>query len=145
MTQRWRNWAFQAAALDLALNQAGRPLHEIVGREPAPVRFVNSLGLGDPPTFDPIRRRLDRHPGLRFKLDVTPAWTVELIHEVAATGAVEIIDFKGRYGLEMGAPPALLAMYERVDRHVPERAARGRARPAGGRGAARAGDGSHLL
>jgi L-alanine-DL-glutamate epimerase-like enolase superfamily enzyme len=120
MAQRWRNWAFQAAALDLALNQAGRPLHEIVGREPAPVRFVNSLGLGDPPTFDPIRRRLERHPGLRFKLDVTPAWTPELMEEVAATGAVEIVDFKGRYGLEMGDPAALMAMYERVVATFPE-------------------------
>ena len=99
----------------------------------APVRFVNSLGLGDPPTFDPIRRRLERHPGLRFKLDATPAWTPELIDELAATGAVEIIDFKGHYGLEIGELPALLAMYERVDRGVPGRAARGRARPARGR------------
>jgi L-alanine-DL-glutamate epimerase-like enolase superfamily enzyme len=111
---RWRNWAFEAAALDLALNQAGRALHELLGREPAPVRFVNSLGLGDPPGFAPIRRRLEHHPGLRFKLDAVSAWTGELIEEVAATGAVEIVDFKGHYGLETGEPPALLAMYERV-------------------------------
>ena len=71
IARRWRNWAFESAALDLALNQAGRPLHEVLGRGPRPLRFVNSLGLGDPPTFDPIRRRLERHPGLRFKLDVT--------------------------------------------------------------------------
>jgi L-alanine-DL-glutamate epimerase-like enolase superfamily enzyme len=112
--RRWRNWAFESAALDLALNQAGRALHEVVGREPRPLRFVNSLGLGDPPTFEPIRRRLERHPDLRFKVDVTPAWTIELIDEVAATGAVEIIDFKGHYELEMGELPALVAMYERV-------------------------------
>jgi hypothetical protein len=120
MSQRWRTWAFQAAALDLALNQAGRPLHEIVGREPASVRFVNSLGLGDPPTFDPIRVRLEQHPGLRFKLDVTPAWTPELMEQVAATGAVEIVDFKGQYGLEMGEPAALLAMYERAVATFPD-------------------------
>jgi hypothetical protein len=114
MERRWRNWAFQAAALDLALNQAGHALHEVLGREPAPVRFVNSLGLGDPPTFDPIGRRLEAHPGLRFKLDVTPAWTPELIERVAATGAVEIVDFKGQYGLEIGERAALVTMYERV-------------------------------
>ncbi len=96
------------------MNQAGRPLHEVVGRAPGPVRFVNSLGRGEPPTFEPIRRRLERHPGLRFKLDATPDWTPELIEEVAATGAVEIIDFKGQYGLETGERPALVAMYERV-------------------------------
>jgi L-alanine-DL-glutamate epimerase-like enolase superfamily enzyme len=112
--RRWRNWAFEAAALDLALNQAGRALHEVVGRDPRPVRFVNSLGLGDPPTFDPIRERLERYPDLRFKVDATPAWTPELIGEVAATGAVEIVDFKGQYGLEIGELPALRAMYERV-------------------------------
>jgi hypothetical protein len=118
--RRWRNWAFESAALDLALSQAGSALHELLGREPRPLRFVNSLGLGEPPTFDPIRRRLDRHPGLRFKLDVTPQWTPELIGEVAATGAVEIIDFKGHYGLEVGELPALVTMYERVIEAFPD-------------------------
>jgi hypothetical protein len=120
LARRWRHWAFESAALDLALSQAGRPLYEVVGREPRPVRFVNSLGLGDPPTFDPIRRRLERHPNLRFKLDVTPAWTPELIGEVAATGTVEIIDFKGQYGLDTPELPALLRMYERVVEAFPE-------------------------
>jgi hypothetical protein len=120
MARRWRNWAFESAALDLALSQAGRPLHEVIGREPRPLRFVNSLGLGDPPTFDPIRRRLERHPGLRFKLDVTPAWTRALMDEVAATGAVEIVDFKGQYGLETGELPALVAMYERAIAAFPD-------------------------
>jgi L-alanine-DL-glutamate epimerase-like enolase superfamily enzyme len=117
---RWRRWAFESAALDLALNQAGLPLHEAVGREPRPLRFVNSLGLGDPPTFEPIRRRLEVHPDLRFKLDVTPAWTQELMDEVAATGAVEIVDFKGQYGLEIGELPELLAMYERAIAAFPD-------------------------
>ena len=114
MARRWRNWAFEAAALDLALNQAGLALHEALGREPAELRFVNSLGLGDQPSFEPLRVRLEDHPGLRFKLDAAPAWTPALIEEVAATGAVEIIDFKGRYGMETGELPALVTMYERV-------------------------------
>src|SRR6478752_2974132 len=38
----YRNWAFESAALDLALRQAGAPLHEVLRREPRPVRFVNS-------------------------------------------------------------------------------------------------------
>jgi hypothetical protein len=114
VARRWRNWAFESAALDLALNQAGRGLHDVIDREPRAVRFVNSLSLGEPPAFDPIRRRVERHPDLRFKLDATPEWSPELIDEVAATGAVEIVDFKGHYGLEMGELPALLAMYEHV-------------------------------
>jgi hypothetical protein len=120
LARRWRNWAFESAALDLALNQAGRSLHDVVGHEPAPLRFVNSLGLGDPPTFDPIRRRLEVHPTVRFKLDAVSAWTPELIDEVAATGAVEIIDFKGQYGLEYGELADLLAMYERVIAAFPD-------------------------
>jgi hypothetical protein len=120
VAKRWRNWAFESAALDLALNQAGRPLHEVVGREPRPVRFVNSLGLGEPPTFDPIRRRLEDHPGLRFKLDVTADWTQELMEEVAATGAVEILDFKGHYGMEIGDEAKLLAMAERAIATFPD-------------------------
>jgi hypothetical protein len=112
--KRWRNWAFESAALDLALAQAGLPLHEAVGRAPAPLRFVNSLGLGEPPTFDPIARRLDVHPELRFKLDVTPEWSPELMARVADTGAVEIVDFKGHYPRDLGEMAALLAMYERA-------------------------------
>ncbi len=30
----YRRWAFESAALDLALRQAGKSLHEVVGREP---------------------------------------------------------------------------------------------------------------
>jgi hypothetical protein len=116
--RRWRNWAFESAGLDLALNQAGLPLHAVVGREPQPLRFVNSLGLGDPPTFDPIARRLQRHPELRFKLDVTAAWTAELMREVAGTGAVEIVDFKGQYGLDV--PDGLVAMYEAAVEAFPD-------------------------
>ena len=63
---RLRRWAFESAALDLALRQAGRPLHEVLGLEPQPVRFVNSLGLGKEPSIEPVRRR----PGhLRVELE----------------------------------------------------------------------------
>jgi hypothetical protein len=117
---RWRNWAFESAALDLALAQAGTSLPEAIGRAPSPVRFVNSLGLGEPPTFDPIARRLEAHPDLRFKLDVTWQWSSALMDEVAATGAVEIVDFKGHYGLEMGELPLVLDMYERAIAAFPE-------------------------
>jgi L-alanine-DL-glutamate epimerase-like enolase superfamily enzyme len=116
----WRNWAFESAALDLALRQAGAPLHEVLGREPRPVRFVNSLGLGDPPTFEPIARRLEHHPALRFKVDAVPAWSADLVEQVAATGAVEIVDFKGRYGMEVEDEDALVAMYQRVVAAFPD-------------------------
>ena len=46
--RRYRRWAYESAALDLALNQAGLPLHEALGREPRPMTFVVSLRLGEP-------------------------------------------------------------------------------------------------
>jgi L-alanine-DL-glutamate epimerase-like enolase superfamily enzyme len=114
MARRWRSWAFESAALDLALRQAGLGLPEALDRTPAPVRFVNSLGLGDPPEVATIERRLERYPALRFKLDAQASWSPELIDGVTATGAVDIIDFKGRYGLPVDDETALVAMYDGV-------------------------------
>jgi L-alanine-DL-glutamate epimerase-like enolase superfamily enzyme len=111
---RFRRWAFESAALDLALRQAGRPLHDVLGLEPQPVRFVNSLGLGDAPSIEPVRRRIARSPGVRFKLDAVAAWPAALVDAVAATGAVDTIDFKGQYGFEIEDPEALGALYDRV-------------------------------
>jgi L-alanine-DL-glutamate epimerase-like enolase superfamily enzyme len=98
----FRRWAFESAALDLALRQAGRPLHEALGREPRPVTFVVSMRLTPPgsderSTIEPLRRRLDAYPGARFKLDPTNDWDDELIAEIAATGAVDSLDLKGQY------------------------------------------------
>src|SRR3954470_5565454 len=112
MARRWRNWGYEAAALDLALRQSGRPLHEVVGREPRPVTFVNSLGLGDPPAVDTVLRRLERYPGLRFKLDASVTWTPEIGEALAGTDAVHTIDFKGQYGMEVEDAAALARMYE---------------------------------
>jgi L-alanine-DL-glutamate epimerase-like enolase superfamily enzyme len=112
--RRYRNWGYEAAALDLALRQAGQPLHDALGMEPRPVRFVNSLRLPDPPSTGTIHRRLARYPGLHLKLDAVPCWTPELMDELAATGAVESIDFKGQYGLEVEDRDALLVLYDRI-------------------------------
>ncbi len=112
MARRWRNWAYESAALDLALAQAGRPLHEVLGRELRPITFVNSLGLGDPPSADVILRRLERYPDLRFKLDAAATWTPEIVEALVGTGAVDIIDFKGQYGLEVEDAHVLAAVYE---------------------------------
>jgi hypothetical protein len=111
---RMRNWAFESAALDLALRQSGRSLHDVLGLVPQPVRFVNSLGLGEEPSIEPVRRRLDRSPGVRFKLDAEASWAPALVDEVAATGAVDTIDFKGQYGFEVKDPAALGALYDNV-------------------------------
>ena len=106
VSRLYRRWTFHSAALDLALRQAAQSLHEALGREPQPVTFVVSLRLGEPPTLDPITRRLSNYPTLRFKLDPTSSWTPELIAALVDTGAVDSVDFKSLYrGTIVDQPP----------------------------------------
>ena len=115
----YRRWAFESAALDLALRQAGRPLTAVLGREARPLTFVVSLRLGEPASMEPLRRRLDAYPGLRFKLDPTSSWDDELLAELVATGAVDSVDFKGHYsGTAVDQAPDR-DLYERVTRALP--------------------------
>ena len=110
----YRIWAFHSAALDLALRQTGRPLHEVLERPMRPMNFVVSLRLGEPPTMEPVRKRLALDPALRFKLDAVSDWTPELIGELVETGAIDSIDFKALYKgtiVDQGADPVL---YQRV-------------------------------
>jgi L-alanine-DL-glutamate epimerase-like enolase superfamily enzyme len=113
-SRAWRNWAFESAALDLALRQAGKTLPEALGRTVSPLRFVNSLGLGDPPSASVIARRVELNPSVGFKLDAAPGWTQEIVDGLVALDRVRTVDFKGRYGLPVEDEAALLAMYEVV-------------------------------
>jgi L-alanine-DL-glutamate epimerase-like enolase superfamily enzyme len=97
VSRLYRRWTFHSAALDLALRQAGQPLHQVLERQPQPLTFVVSLRLGEPPTMTPLSSRLARYPTLRFKIDATSSWTPELIAELAGTGAVDSVDFKALY------------------------------------------------
>jgi L-alanine-DL-glutamate epimerase-like enolase superfamily enzyme len=111
---RYRTWAYESAALDLALRQAGTTLHGVLARAPQPVRFVVSLRLGEPPTLAPIEQRLALYPGLRFKLDPTSSWDDALIARLVATDSVDSVDFKGLYsGTVVDQPPDPL-LYQRV-------------------------------
>jgi hypothetical protein len=98
----YRRWAFESAALDLALRQAGTNLAEALGREPQPLNFVNSMRLApmEPEarsSIDPLLARLANYPTLRFKLDPTNDWDDELIAALVETGAVDSLDLKGFY------------------------------------------------
>jgi L-alanine-DL-glutamate epimerase-like enolase superfamily enzyme len=118
--RNYRRWAFESAALDLALRQSQRSLAETLGLEPRPVRFVVSLRLGEPATAEPVLRRLELYPWLQFKLDPTSSWTDELVAELAATGAVESVDLKGRYTGTVIDQPADADLYRRVAEGFPE-------------------------
>jgi L-alanine-DL-glutamate epimerase-like enolase superfamily enzyme len=110
----YRNWAFDSAALDLALRQASTTLHAALGRQCGPLRFVASLRLGEPPSVQPLLRRLQIAPGLQFKLDPTPSWDDALIARLVELNAVESVDLKGQYEGTIVDNPADPELYRRV-------------------------------
>jgi hypothetical protein len=113
-SEHYRRWALESAGLDLALRQNDLSLGEAVDREYAPVRFVVSTRLGDPPRADRVRDLLDAYPGTEFKLDPTSDWDDGLVADLAETDAVRIVDMKGHYsGTEVDQEPDP-ALYERV-------------------------------
>jgi L-alanine-DL-glutamate epimerase-like enolase superfamily enzyme len=116
----YRRWAFESAALDLALRQAGTSLHEALGREPRPVRFGVSLRLGSPPSAGPVDDRLAAYGDVRFKLDYDPVWDEQLIGALAATGAVDVIDFKGAYKGTIVDVDTVPEIYRRCAEAFPE-------------------------
>jgi L-alanine-DL-glutamate epimerase-like enolase superfamily enzyme len=108
----YRRWAFESAALDLALRQAGRSLADALGRPARPVRFVSSNR-----NFEPW---LELYPDLRFKLDPTPEWTDDVVARLAARGNVEVVDLKGAYrGTPVDNPPHP-ELYRRVAEAFPQ-------------------------
>jgi len=116
----YRRWGFESAALDLALRQAGRSLGAVLGRDARPVSFVVSGGLGDPPSTAQFHEWLALYPGLRFKLDANSSWSDELVAELAESGAIDSIDFKGQYrGTVVDTPPDP-DLYRRVAEGLPE-------------------------
>jgi len=119
----WRNyrrWAFESAALDLALRQAGRSLAGALGKEPQPVRFVVSMRLGPKDGRVRVQRLLADYPGTRFKLDPTSDWTGALVAELAALGAVDTLDLKGAYKGTVVDQPADPGLYRLVAEGFPE-------------------------
>ncbi len=118
--RNYRRWAFESAALDLALKQAETNLAKQLNRAYEPVRFVVSTRLGEPPSAERIDAWLSRDSNLEFKLDPTPEWTEALAERLAATEAVRILDLKGLYEgttVDQDADPAL---YESVLETFPD-------------------------
>ena len=86
----YRRWAFESAAVDLALRQAGRSLADVVGRAYRPVRFVVS-------TRARIEPWLELYPALEFKLDAEADWDRPLMERLAALDRVRVVDLKAYY------------------------------------------------
>jgi L-alanine-DL-glutamate epimerase-like enolase superfamily enzyme len=120
VSRLYRRSAYETAALDLALRQQGRSLADALGRTPRPVTYVVSLRLGEPPSLEPVLRRLERYPTMRFKLDPTSSWTDELVAELVGTGAIDSLDFKGRYTGTIVDQPPDPELYARVVAGFPD-------------------------
>ena len=117
----YRRWAFESAALDLALRQAGTSLAERLEMPLAPVTFVVSTRLDGADGAGRVVRMLGNQPSLRFKLDPTDDWPPELITQLAALGVVDVIDMKGQYGDDVPmAIPRAPETYRRVIGSFPQ-------------------------
>jgi hypothetical protein len=115
----YRRWGFEAAALDLALRQAGETLGDRLARDYDPVRFAVSSRLPEGDTSR-VKTLLERYPDAELKLDPTSDWPPATFDTLADTGAVRILDLKGAYEgteVDQGADPAL---YERVFEAFPD-------------------------
>jgi L-alanine-DL-glutamate epimerase-like enolase superfamily enzyme len=109
----YRRWAFESAALDLALRLAGQSLGDALGREHRPVRFAAS------PRTTSLAEWLRLYPTLRFKQDATAEWTDGVVAELAARGNVDVVDLKGQYhGTPVDNPPDA-ELYRRVAEGFP--------------------------
>jgi hypothetical protein len=108
----YRRWAWESAALDLALRQAGTTLADAVGRTRAPVRYVVSTRVVNVP------RVLELYPSMHFKLDPGPDWDDATIDRLSELGVVETADFKGVYRGDFGQPPNP-ALYTRIAEAFP--------------------------
>lgn len=102
----YRVWAFESAALDLALRQNGLDFAGALGITPQPVRFILSLRLGEPPEISRVEDWLAVAPWLEFKLDAENSWPDELFAQLGKTGLVRQVDLKGLYsGTVVDNPP----------------------------------------
>lgn len=109
----YRRWAFESAALDLALRSGNASLGEALGRDYRPVRFVVSTRL------DPLQW-LTVAPELELKLDPTSDWSREFMDELAATGRVRVLDLKAHYVGTIVAQDVDLDLYRNVVELFPD-------------------------
>ncbi|HZD87360.1 MAG TPA: hypothetical protein VE088_05090 [Gaiellaceae bacterium] len=108
-----RRWAFESAAFDLALRQAGIGLGEAVGREEQPIRFVAS-------TRADVEPWLALAPALEFKLDAERDWDRALLRRLRELDRVRVVDLKAYYrGTSVDLAPDA-ELYRAVAEELPD-------------------------
>jgi hypothetical protein len=113
LAEGYRRWAFEGAALDLALRQHELGLGEALGREERPVRFIVSTRAAP-------ERWLAVAPELEFKLDAETDWGRELLRRLRALDRVRVVDLKAYYrgtSVDLAPDPEL---YRAVAEELPD-------------------------
>jgi hypothetical protein len=113
LAEGYRRWAFESAALDLALRQNQLGLGEALGREERPVRFVVS-------TRSAPERWLEFAPELEFKLDAETDWDRALLRSLRQLDRVRVVDLKAYYrgtSVDLAPEPEL---YRAVVEELPD-------------------------
>jgi hypothetical protein len=118
--RQYRRWAFESAALDLALRQNGLSLENALGREAESLTFVMSTRIDDAGDVASLRKLRGVLPTLRFKLDPVPSWNGELLAELVSLAGVDVIDMKGLYRNARVAMEPEPDLYRRVFEALPE-------------------------
>ncbi len=109
----YRRWAFESAALDLALRQNELGLGEALGRKERPSRFVVSTRAAP-------ERWLAVAPELEFKLDAEKDWDRKLLRELRELDRVRVVDLKAYYqgtSVDLAPDPEL---YRAVVEELPD-------------------------
>jgi len=113
LTEGYRRWAFEGAALDLALQQAEIGLGEALGRTERPVRFVVSTRAAP-------ERWLEIAPELELKLDAETDWDRDLLRRLRGLDRVRVVDLKAYYrgtSVDLAPDPEL---YRAVAEELPD-------------------------
>ena len=102
VSRHYRRWAYESAALDLALRQNGLALWEARARPEARFGSFARPGCRASRTMpgsstEPITKRLDRYPGLEFKLDPENDWDAEPDRRARVHRERPVLDLKGFY------------------------------------------------
>jgi hypothetical protein len=113
LTEGYRRWAFESAALDLALRQNELALGQAFGREERPVRFAVSTRAAP-------ERWLEVAPGLEFKLDAEKDWDRPLLRRLRELDRVRVVDLKAYYSgtvVDLAPDPEL---YRAIAEELPD-------------------------
>jgi len=113
LEEGYRRWAFESAALDLALRQNGLGLGDALGRAERPVRFVVST-RAEPESWLAVT------PDLEFKLDAETSWDRDLLRRLRALDRVRVVDLKAYYrgtSVDLAPDPEL---YRAVAEELPD-------------------------